>query len=564
MWDLSCPDWADRLRSGQSLIPTLPLIESEADLALAIFDELQLPDVVGTPRLRDACGQWFRDIVRAVFGSWDPGARERFIRDMFVLAPKGSSKTSYSAGLMVTAMVMNQRPRAEMLFVGPTQAISDRAFDQAVGMINLSPELKRRFKPVEHRKEIRDLVNEAEMKVKTFDLSILTGSIPIFVLLDELHLLGRNAHTTKVLRQIRGGLEKTEEGFLLITTTQSDDNPAGAFKDELKLARRTRDGEFRGKNVRPLLPVLFEFPDEIAREPTAWQDVDNWPLVMPNLGRSIHLGSLVKDWESERSKGEHAIRIWASQHLNIEIGVGMKSDGWKGARYWARAEEPRLAGGRAGLDWLLSVSEVVTIGIDGGGLDDLFGLSVLGRERDTGRLLSWSCGWVHEGVLEDRKSIAAQLLDFQEENTLTIVDDRLEDISGIVDVVEMILNSGLLGGVGVDPAAIGEMLDAMESLDITEENGRLIGVPQGGRLMTAIKSAERMVARLMLVHGGSRLMAWCVSNLKIEALATMIRATKQNAGDAKIDPAIALFNAMFVMLRNPEPMNAKSFWETAA
>jgi hypothetical protein len=41
-------------------------------MGLAFFDELRLPDVPGNPRLGDASGPWFRDLVRAVFGSWDP------------------------------------------------------------------------------------------------------------------------------------------------------------------------------------------------------------------------------------------------------------------------------------------------------------------------------------------------------------------------------------------------------------------------------------------------------------------------------------------------------------
>ena len=103
----------------------------------------------------------------------------------------------------------------------------------------------------------------------------------IFALIDELHLLGRSAHTTKVLRQIRGGLDKTAEGLLLITTTQSDDKPAGAFADELIQARKIRDGEFRDRVIRPMLPVLYEFPPDIAKEPTEWQDPRNWPMIMP-------------------------------------------------------------------------------------------------------------------------------------------------------------------------------------------------------------------------------------------------------------------------------------------
>src|SRR5262245_54786061 len=293
MWDLSCPDWEDRIREGRSLLPDLPVIQSEAEMGVRFFDELQLPDVPEWPKLGDAAGPWFRDIVRVAFGSWDPVRRERYIRDILTLAPKGQSKTSYSAGLMIAVMLMNKRQMAEALFVGPTQAISDRAYDQAVGMIELSPDLKRRFRTRDHLKTIVDLVNKSEMKVKTFDLNILTGSILIFVLLDELHLLGRNPHTTKVLRQIRGGLDKTREGLLGIITTQSDDVPAGAFRDELHMARRIRDGRFRGQVIRPMLPVLHEFPPEIARDPGRWQDPKHWPMVMPNLGRSVHLTSLI-------------------------------------------------------------------------------------------------------------------------------------------------------------------------------------------------------------------------------------------------------------------------------
>ena len=52
MWDLSCVDWEDRIREGRSLLPDLPLFREEAELAVAFYDEIQLPDVIGTPKLR--------------------------------------------------------------------------------------------------------------------------------------------------------------------------------------------------------------------------------------------------------------------------------------------------------------------------------------------------------------------------------------------------------------------------------------------------------------------------------------------------------------------------------
>ena len=92
----------------------------------------------------------------------------------------------------------------------------------------------------------------------------------------------------------------------------------------------------------------------------------------------------------------------------------------------------------------------------------------------------------------------------------------------------------------------------MADIDVTPENGEIIGAPQGYAMMNAIKTAERKLTNGTLMHSGSGLMSWCVSNLKIEPTATAIRATKQTAGDAKIDPAMALFDAVTVMSRNPE------------
>ena len=97
------------------------------------------------------------------------------------------------------------------------------------------------------------------------------------------------------------------------------------------------------------------------------------------------------------------------------------------------------------------------------------------------------------------------------------------------------------------------MIDALADIDVTPDNGKLIGAPQGWALMNAIKTTERKLINGTMKHDGSALMAWCVSNIKIEPTATGIRATKQNAGDLKIDPAMALFDAVTVMSRNPEP-----------
>ena len=130
---------------------------------------------------------------------------------------------------------------------------------------------------------------------------------------------------------------------------------------------------------------------------------------------------------------------------------------------------------------MLGRSEVIVVGIDGGGLDDLFGVVVLDRCRETKHWLGWAHAWCHQGVLERRQSIAPRLLDFQQAVELTIVCDELEDISEIVEIVADINARDLLASVAVDPAGIGELIDALAAIDVTQDGKQVIGARKATR-----------------------------------------------------------------------------------
>ena len=541
-WDLSSPDWWQRLQAGKSLVPSLPLWAGEGERAVRIFNKLRLADVPGTPTMEEAGGEWFRDIVRAMFGSVNPVTRERMIRELFALVPKKNSKTTDGALLMVTALLMNQRPRASFVMTAPVQDVAQLAFDAAAGAIDLDEVLAKKFHVRHHLKTILHRETKAELEIMTFDPSVLTGQkISGGALIDELHVCAKMTKAPKALRQIRGGMLPFPESFLAFITTQSDEPPVGVFGDELKKAREIRDGKREGA----MLPVLFEFPKEIQEsQDRQWEKPVLWPLVTPNLGKSITLARLESDYREARDTSESELRVWASQHLNIQIGMAMHAHAWAGAEFWESQADHTLT-----LDTLLERCEVFDVGIDGGGLDDLLGLSVVGRERETRNWLVWCRAWAHPSVLERRKSETERFHDFERDGDLVLVDQIGEDVEEVASIVARIQAHGSLDKVGVDSAGIGSILDELEAQGVPSE--KIVAIKQGWALNGAIKTAERKLAEGTLKHSGQPLMTWAVGNAKAELKGNNIYITKQASGTAKIDPVMAMFNAVTLMALNP-------------
>jgi phage terminase large subunit-like protein len=540
-WDTSCRDWEERILSGRSLVPELPLFEAEAARALRCFKRLQLPDVIGTPAMEQACGPWFFPIVRALFGSLDPATNVRHISECFLLIPKGNSKSSNGGMVMLTAMIVNRRPEAGFMMVAPTMEIAGIAFKQAKGTIRLDKALSDLFHIQDNLKRITHRISGATLQIKAADTDIITGSLALGTMIDETHVFAKKANSAEIFVELRGALTKRPDGFLFQTTTQSKQPPVGVFASELAMARSVRDG----KAKMPLLPILYELPERMVRD-DGWKNPELWPLVNPNLGRSTNADFLAREVMRAEADGPAAVALIASQHFNVQIGMSLRADGWAGANYWGRGVEEGLT-----LDAVLERSEAVVIGIDGGGLDDLLGIAVLGREKETKTHLCWTHALVSPEGLERRKANLGFYERFQADGDLTVVAELPDDISFVVDVVEKVKLTKKLAGVGVDAIGIGGIVDALARIGVTQENNLLAGVRQGISLMGAIKTVERKLVDGSFKHNGSALMSWCAGNARIVPTPTGMRIARDDSGFGKIDPLMSLFNAAALLALNP-------------
>lgn len=543
-WTTACPDWAERLKAGESIIPP-PIYPEQAEQALAIFKQLRVVDLPGKPTFGECSEQWVFDFVAAIFGAYDAETGNQLIREFFLLISKKNTKSTIAAGIMLTAVILCWREDEEHLILAPTKEVADNSFKPAAGMVRADEELSELFHVQDHIRTITHRVTRASLKVVAADTDTVSGKKSGKILVDEHWLFGERSNAEAMFMEATGGQVSRNEGWVIYLSTQSDKPPAGVFKDKLKYYRDVRDGKIEDRRS---LGVLYEYPPDMVKG-KAYLDPANFYITNPNIGRSVSREWLEDNLKKNQSKTDGSFQQFLAKHLNVEIGLNLRSDRWAGADFWEKAAEESIT-----LDSLLERCEVAVIGIDGGGLDDLLGLAVLGRERDSGKWLLWCHAWAHQIVFERRKEIAPRLLDFQKEGDLTIVEQPGDDVTAVADVICRVRDSGLLPeqkGIGVDAAGIGDIVDEL----ITDARGvtmeQIVAVSQGFRLNGAIKTTERKIAGRELLHGGRPLMAWCVSNARVEDKGNAILITKAASGKAKIDPLMAAFCAVSLMALNP-------------
>jgi phage terminase large subunit-like protein len=264
--------------------------------------------------------------------------------------------------------------------------------------------------------------------------------------------------------------------------------------------------------------MLYEWPEAMI-EAEAYLEPENFYVTNPNLGRSSASEWLDQpSWSRAggRRRGEPAdIPRQASERRDRAAPA---------ARPLARR---RLLGGRGDrtltLENLLERCEVAVIGGDGGGLDDLYGLCVAGREKGTDRWLYWFEGMVlarsaqapqgdraaARGLRRRRRPghlqrAAAAGRDDAEDYALP------QDIAEFVAICVKVKESGKLpenAAIGLDAAMATDLTDALEAVGFTVadgQKGEVVAIGQGFRLMSAIVGLARKLKFGGAVHSGSR------------------------------------------------------------
>ncbi len=258
VWSTACPDWAERLKKGLSIIPA-PIYPEQAAHALAIFKQLRIVDAPGSPTFGESCAQW-------VFDRWRPCLAPTMRRPVYAISrkfypyPQENSKSTLAAGIMMTALLLNWRQAAGYTILAPTVEVAANAFNPARDMVRRDDDLDDLCQVQTHIRTITHRVTDTTLKVVAADPNTVSGIKSVGTLIDELWLFGKQYKAEDMLREAIGGLASRPEGFVVYTTTQSNEPPAGVFRQKLQYARDVRDGKIHDPHFLPvILSILLKW-----------------------------------------------------------------------------------------------------------------------------------------------------------------------------------------------------------------------------------------------------------------------------------------------------------------
>jgi phage terminase large subunit-like protein len=258
---------------------------------MQVLNDLRIVDAPGSPLIGDSCAPWISDLAGAIFGAYNSNTGERLIQEFFLLISKKNAKSTIAAAIMLTVLIRNWRQSAEFIILAPTIEVANNAYAPARDMVKHDEELSALLHVQDHVRTITHRESGATLKVVAADQNTVGGKKAAVVLVDELHLFGKNPHAANMLREATGGLASRPEGFVIYLTTQSDQPPAGVFREKLQYARGVRDGTIIDPNF---LPVIYEFPKKIL-EADEHRKSENFYITNPNMGYSVSEKFLVRE-----------------------------------------------------------------------------------------------------------------------------------------------------------------------------------------------------------------------------------------------------------------------------
>ncbi len=475
---------------------------------------------------------WQDKIIRDVYGTLKPDGYRQY-RFVYCEIPKKQGKSELAAGIALKQTCADGEWGAEIYGCAADRSQASFVFDVAVDMVDQWPALKKRCKPVMSKKRLIYKPTNSFYQVLSAEAYTKHGLNPHGVIFDELH-----AQPNRELYDVMtmgSGDARTQPLFFIITTAGDDPDRLSIGWQVHDKATRILRGEIDDPRWYCVIYGLDEDDDP--------DDPENWKKANPSIGHTVPLETVREAWQA--AKGSSDPDEWRKFcQLRLNIWVRNKAGGkWIKLTEWddsaKRSNEPIL--GVETLRKELQGRECF------GGLDlsskfDLTSFCLLFTPTDDDPhwyTLAWS--WIPEDNMKERVKTDKVPYDrwVREGHIMTtpgnvidydFIEAKILELRDLYDIQE----------IGFDPWNA-----TQTALHLAERGLTMVEVRQGAKTMNLpMKDLHVLVRQQNLIHAGDPVLRWAVGNVETKADENDNIRPVKNSKTLRIDPAVAMINAM--------------------
>jgi phage terminase large subunit-like protein len=480
------------------------------------------------------CQPWQRKFIRDVFKTDRRG--KRLTKTAVLSVGRKSGKTDLAVRLTLAFMVGPcSEPRGECVSAAQDRAQASRIFSEMAAIVRAVPWMEARINIRRHDKFMEDIGeggNGSTYSAISSDVAVAFGKSISFFVFDE-YGQSTNSNLYDALDTAMAGRENGM-GMVISTQAARDDMPLSQLID---YGLRCERGEIGDKTFHL---TLFSAPmDADITSPATWK------LANPAIGTfqsKDEIARMAAQAERMPSKENSFRNLILNQRVD-SVAHFLSPAIWNGCA--APVDLDSLAG------------RPCYAALDLSGSRDMTAL-VLAFTDDDGAADLLPFAWLPGEDLRDREDAdRAPYVQWAKDGHLLTTPGKTIDPKAIAIKIAELNGRYKIRGLAFDRWRIEDLRRELDAIGCPVE---LVEFGQGFKDMSpAVDEFERLCFECKLRHGAHPVLAYCVSNTKIEADASGNRKPSKAKSMGRIDLAVAAIMATAAITKAPPPKPASVY-----
>lgn len=460
---------------------------------------------------------WQEQIIRDVFGTMKPNGYRQFNTAYMEIAKKqGKSELAAAVALLLTCGDFEHG--GEVYGCAADRQQASIVFDVAVDMVEQSPALKARFKPVLSQKRLIYKPLGSFYQVLSAEAYTKHGLNVHGVVFDELHAQP-NRRLYDVMTHGSGDARKQPLYFLI--TTAGNDQHSICYE----VHQKAKD-VLEGRKIDPTFyPVIYG-----AEEDDDWTDPEVWKKANPSLGITVDIEKVEQACESAKQNPAEE-NLFRQLRLNQWVKQSVR---WMPMEKWDRCGlpvDPESLIGRecyAGLD-LSSTTDITAF------------VLIFPPEYEDDKYVILPYFWIPEENIRQRVDRDRVPYDvWEQQGHMLTTEGNVVHYAYIEKFIEELGKKYNIKEIAFDRWGAVQMTQNLEGLGFT-----VVPFGQGFKDMSpSSKELMKLTLEEKLAHGGHPVLRWMMDNIHVRTDPSgNIKPDKEKSTE-KIDGAVATIMAL--------------------